>query len=998
MFFSELDMLQQAQQKGDQFFISSASAGPKASFTFQSCASPQEFLAAYTQPAFGVCERYYGHQKGRLFFDIEQEFSHEPPRQQCKEMLDRVIGVVAEGVSKLMGRQCVVETVVVEGSRTMPAGTFKVSYHLFMRNVLFESLDLQRRFIEWLQLPPGTVDMSVYPQRENSGHNLRLVGSYKWDDPSRTALRIVPEWSAPNARIEDTLVTVCDYDATAENNWIFMSRSLLPSCDAAARPRTKERKRAGEREVPEDDSVLKHLQSLLPATHQHHRVVVGKEPGVYPLRNTGPRECLLTPGRTHDSNNAYLTLSSSGTVTYRCHSDHCKHLSLELTPRSVGVFRWADGISVHTHDPDAQHVLPYHLEGFQKCLIISASMGLGKTTRLREWIQQTNYKRVLLVSPRQAFGRTLRGLFPDFSIYHEPGAMTADKLICQYESLHKLDSGDLRTFDAVIIDEVRSVIRNMTCRETNGQHIAKNSQILQFLMQHAHATILLDADVEYDGAVQSLVTSLYSPPQITVHRYRRVALPRRMLRYINEERWQYDLMRDVEDGKKVVVCVATRKQGGSLYTRIRDRIGEAKVRFYHSKCDDSLLRDFADLDAAWRNIQVVIYTSKVTVGADYTGECDRIYMHADRRGVIPREMLQMMGRVRKPLDNVVRMFVAPQQEKGVVRLEYEEALTEFHERRKCIQKYADHYLYAFEASAEQGRLKWCPTWIAQLHAWNRREQVNAHRLWWYEFDDLCRLRQYEVTCFTDAPGSSMEPIMEPEQCDDGRKLFERVTAGGLCEDQVNEATDRKKRQMATTADKMMIDVFYVQKHFAQRQLTYEEFVALQHDAPKIFRVAAVMRAPDEKLIQRDQKHFQEVPWLDFADPVFPVLAKLNEMARVLGLENVLDTKTHFRPRAMQEHKETLERLSHEVSSLLKVRAKGQSMKSILSLLWRTAFGATVRTAKRKREKNEATYCIEFPKLFQDRTVLDYARESDYFSTDAQDPRMARDGRRDRLVC
>ena len=184
-------------------------------------------------------------------------------------------------------------------------------------------------------------------------------------------------------------------------------------------------------------------------------------------------------------------------------------------------------------------------------------MGMGKNTRLREWLNQTASLRVLLVSTRQAFGRTLRGLFPEFAIYNEPNAMQSNKLICQ---VHKLTQGMIRCssfqpFDVVVIDEVRSVVRNMTCVTTNGAHIGTNAELLRSLMKQAKSTILLDADLEYDGAVQSLVLSVFHPCHVLVERYHTVKLPRTLLCYRGADAWRSHLMGDVGHGSRVVICV-----------------------------------------------------------------------------------------------------------------------------------------------------------------------------------------------------------------------------------------------------------------------------------------------------------------------------------------------------------------------------------------------------------------------------------------------------------
>jgi len=69
-----------------------------------------------------------------------------------------------------------------------------------------------------------------------------------------------------------------------------------------------------------------------------------------------------------------------------------------------------------------------------------------------------------------------------------------------------------------------------------------------------------------------------------------------------------------------------------------------------------------------------------TVGASYTGLCNRIYLYADEQGVVPREMMQMVGRVREPEEPDIRMFLETKfQPKDAVLLKLEDVV--YHSQR-----------------------------------------------------------------------------------------------------------------------------------------------------------------------------------------------------------------------------------------------------------------------------------------------------------------------------
>ena len=86
-----------------------------------------------------------------------------------------------------------------------------------------------------------------------------------------------------------------------------------------------------------------------------------------------------------------------------------------------------------------------------RCICMKAGMSLGKTFQLKKFIDALGKDvRKLIVSTRISFAASQLGLFQDFYSYKD-NVWHADRLICQYESLHHLEGQ--KTFDYVFLDE-----------------------------------------------------------------------------------------------------------------------------------------------------------------------------------------------------------------------------------------------------------------------------------------------------------------------------------------------------------------------------------------------------------------------------------------------------------------------------------------------------------------------------------------------------------------
>jgi hypothetical protein len=315
-------------------------------------------------------------------------------------------------------------------------------------------------------------------------------------------------------------------------------------------------------------------------------------------------------------------------------------------------------------------------------LLIRASMGLGKMHQLHAHLQRnTHLKRVLIIGSRQMQAYSAQGVFQDiewsdgscgFTNYldHPEGSLRGfDKLVVQHESLHRLCdlNGDIDSYDLIIIDEIRSELTQAQCAATNQQRLLLNYEILEGLMK-ACRSILLDADMEVDGAVWEFVSHLLPKERIHFHRYTHVALQRTIV-VVSEPEFLRRIGEDLAGGKRIGAPFGSKM-------KMNDVLGMEELAPYNKLQFDSdstkqHMEKLKNIDSHLDDVQLLSFTSKVTTAIDIQTPIDTVYAHAKAvKGPTPRDTLQMIGRFRNVTSGQV-VCVLPDIRKTALEVTYE---------------------------------------------------------------------------------------------------------------------------------------------------------------------------------------------------------------------------------------------------------------------------------------------------------------------------------------
>lgn len=346
----------------------------------------------------------------------------------------------------------------------------------------------------------------------------------------------------------------------------------------------------------------------------------------------GHRHCPVCE-EEHVRNCAYINELGGGTQLYKCMADTTnKRFYVKIdTP-------------MRTLDTGGKYLESFaHVR--EKVISISAPMGSGKTYQIREFLKQfPQGTRVLFVTCRVGMANAISGLFPEYSVYLDKN--NQDFQIQEYESMHKVS----KTYDIIVLDEIRSTLNSASCVETNGNNGMTNMERLEDLCTSAKHVICCDADLKLDGCVDEFYDLVFKGYQI--HHIEHIGGdPGLHHIFATDERFYERMMSDLENGLKIMVCCGSSKELKAIKEKALSILPEEEIGIYYA--DSPNQKEIVNVSKHWKRYSLIGFTSTITVSVSYDGPIDRVYVAPCRSSCGPREMNQMVSRARNIISGQV---------------------------------------------------------------------------------------------------------------------------------------------------------------------------------------------------------------------------------------------------------------------------------------------------------------------------------------------------------
>lgn len=751
---------------------------------------------------------------------------------------------------------------------------------------------------------------------------------------------------------------------------------------------------------------------------------------------TGERRCLLCKDETHASNRAKVTYYGNGKFKYSCLAnkgptyDFVDNGLFELerearTERNIiqdvlgmlveGVkTRAVLDLKEEEEEPDAMDVdpFPFGFAGYfssaaeepvpvnkkkrklsddnrfissfnhvtSKCIIIKAPMGTGKTTATMNFIKSRGVDlSVLWITPRRTMAMCISGKY-GFDLY--TASMNGHRQVVEYESLHK----NRMIYDIIILDEIRSLCKTFVSTVTNRDMMMEHMRVLKELCSNSHHTIMLDADIDIDGSVETFATDLYEKEDI--HRINHETGSMELeAEFLNPVQIKERMMQDLREGKRVAVCHGSRTQLELMEKEVGELIGHDKVAAYYR--DSGNHKDLMDVNTNWANKQFIGYTSTITVSVSYEGCIDRAYLFPYAKSTSPREMIQMLARMRCLLNRVFYVMtttgdVEPHShDTGAM---YEDRLNDLIEKRKEAR---DHhtsmeraYYSTIMMEVVDRRYVYTPHVLTKIAAWSMVEDDLKVNSWYPEFTKILRNKSFGWSM------RSYEPLEEEEDVSQGmtedmmkeavskehmehmeRWRMDMCEARFLTGPQTGLLMWARKTNKMTSSDVIMINKLEVQKYFKGR-LGYDDVQFLRVRMGAV-RNSILFKRLGSKVTLKIMLNSESMGMLEeFNKGEAYIVRDLLSILETCGVKGVFDTKSKI---DLESNKEKILNLVGSIDrQALRTRCRSKTLKGRIGFYLNKYMGVDVVGAKEYVDGKQPTVYrlrIMYPGWLERDTVI-----------------------------
>lgn len=282
----------------------------------------------------------------------------------------------------------------------------------------------------------------------------------------------------------------------------------------------------------------------------------------------------------------------------------------------------------------------------EKFLSIKSPYDTGKTTLIKSILNTfpEETKSVLYITYRQTLARNISATFEEYKfVNYLDNRFGGDRQIIQLDSIWKVPID----YDVVIIDEIESVIAHLTSKTIMNKSYNNSEMIYKYtgeIIERAKKVLSLDGD--YGNRSHTYLSEFGEEVKVVENTIK--FGEKEFVEYRNEINFKNEIHRDINRGKKLVICCMAASTVNEYYEILTTYYPGANIIKYTSKTDDEQKKeDFENVQITW-SVDVLIYSPTIESGVDYNVEnFDKLYVIYSRFSTCPRGLNQMMNRVRK---------------------------------------------------------------------------------------------------------------------------------------------------------------------------------------------------------------------------------------------------------------------------------------------------------------------------------------------------------------
>ena len=624
-----------------------------------------ECIAAEPDNLRNFYECIYENDLQRMYIDIDVNVDPENPPFQPEEA-DNILQQYLDAIRLaflVYGGEKFADIDLVVCCSSLPG--IKYSWHINTRNVYFQCNTDVQMFVMSIKAQMDItiaqyIDFSVY----GKFRQFRLTGCTKFGSPR--VKKIVTEHT-----FEDTLVTHVIPDPV-----IFDHEKINQVYDMGMKkgiPRVKKLRPRNFQHIYTDTLVKYIIKTTKKWCEKNNIQWVHTYRGIFGnvvhFYRTAPSHCPKC-NRVHDNDNTFLVqFNQKGEIYHHCwrqfgHGTYIGKLSdksmclmkkllieREIQGRSSALTLFDELPNDRKTVYSADTMNDY--EEDKQTLCVRAGMGLGKTVKLLEHINATDYGKIIVISFRRTFTAEIKRRFGYFVSYadirdHDIDIDIYNYLIIQVESLHRLHVPDWNDLDntLVIMDESESILSQFSA--PTFRNLMDCFSTFKNLLKTASNVIAMDANMS-DRTYRTL--DKYRPNSIYYHNntYKRFTDHTCYLTHDKDELTAH-MTKSVIEGKKIVVSTNSCKYAKAIGEKLSGVVptGKNKVLVLCGDSDETKRQQiFANVNDELVKYDVVIYTPTLTAGVSFEKvHFDLMYCYYTDMSCDGLIGDQMMGRIR----------------------------------------------------------------------------------------------------------------------------------------------------------------------------------------------------------------------------------------------------------------------------------------------------------------------------------------------------------------
>lgn len=608
----------------------------------------------------------------------------------------------------------------------------------------------------------------------------------------------------------------------------------------------------------------------------------------------------------------------------------------------------------------------------KKCTIVQAGLGRGKTYSVLEHIRSIHYDRIIIITPRKSFAKSMLARFNasskyDFDLYMtvKRGVIDSDYLVIQTESLHRLDLSKYTKNgrSLLLCDEISSILFQMAS-STHGKNLPKNFTALTHLFTRSSKVICCDAFIH--AREVHFMSTIFKKGDVGIYKYTRSLRSRSAVPCDSDAIFIDNLKKDLKKGKRIYLYSTSKtKLEKMILPAVYSVIDSSLIKTYFSNNGEKL--DLSNINDEWQKYKIICCTATITIGCNFDVKdvFDKVYIFANAAAKnLVRDVFQSSYRVRHLNDNQIvyrlddRVFgkdhFLPLTARGVhdahvKRVGYFEKLfgDDFFSRN-CIEKIKMEKNFKYlhiQNELEQNVSVWC---LREL------------------FEKYLKMCNYEVIEELKKVKDTPKPILVPKI----RPKYIEVKP--LLQDEVIELKLKKKKDGISEEENYQLEKY----HFTNYIIYTPDVLSIEPEAKEHmwqvyinygqnkFNQIRYEKGIVQKLIDY-QSGYKDDQYIEKQDDVMLMYPLVGEIVHFFRLKHSQDTKTPITEKDLIRSIPFFEEKWDEFHGVFKLRdqrksKKGLTVRNVTELLkkilgqWGWTLIKKSNTGKGKKHKN-ATY-------------------------------------------